>query len=106
MKIGLLSGAFSSDKKWNELRKKIPSGQQAFHIPYNPLIDLHDTVESIEFDLNKAGHDHGDIMLIGHSLGGVIAAALSSRVHNVVRTVTVASPFGGIEGAVMMDMFT
>lgn len=106
MKVGLLSGAFSGDSKWSKLKKHMPSGSRAFHIPYNPLIDLSDTVDAIEKDLTAAGHDHGDIILIGHSMGGVIAAELAARLPIVMKTITVASPFGGIQGAGLMEAFT
>jgi pimeloyl-ACP methyl ester carboxylesterase len=51
-------------------------------------------------------HAADPVILIGHSLGGVIARVCASRCTNVVRLVTLCAPFGGLQHANFLSLIS
>lgn len=45
------------------------------------------------------------VVVVGHSLGGIIAASLAGRVCNVSKLVTLCAPFGGLPHAGFASLF-
>lgn len=78
-------------------------GPQEFtEIGYTNDVPLHRTIEELR---RKAVMEDEPISIIGHSLGGVIAAAIA-QVADVEKIVTYAAPFGGSETAAFWKWIT
>src|SRR3954467_3262175 len=45
------------------------------------------------------------VVLIGHSMGGILCRAAASRVGNITRIITLCSPFGGMVQADFLALF-
>lgn len=72
-------------------------GEKHIMVDYDSRQSLADSVKQVVKQLPKTG----DLTLIGHSLGGVIAMVIAhSGVANVSKVVTISSPLGGSKAAV------
>jgi pimeloyl-ACP methyl ester carboxylesterase len=76
------------------------SGHTAHFFPY----EINESVQScIDRIVKEIGSD--PVVLIGHSLGGVIALACAQRCPNVTHLVTLSAPFGGLPYAGLLSLF-
>ena len=92
-RILYIHGANASPLSFNYIKSKLPK-HYAFDVTYDAHDPLDDLIELAENHLVEPSH------IIAHSLGGIIAVALSQRVSDKVLSVsTLATPFGGSEAA-------
>jgi len=92
--IWYIHGANETATCFNYVKAKLPN-HSMYDIEYDCHAPLQDTITKVNKQLPK-----DNISIIGHSLGGVIAVALSQRNKNKInKVVTLASPFGGSESA-------
>lgn len=93
MKILAIHGAFSTPYVFNYIQHKLDN-YTFDHFSYQ---DKYKNVSTVIEDCNtKITHDNEDVIILGHSLGGVIGANLLSN-KKVKGLVTLASPVGGIK---------
>jgi pimeloyl-ACP methyl ester carboxylesterase len=45
------------------------------------------------------------VILLGHSLGGIISLACAARTNRIARLITMCAPFGGLQHASLASMF-
>jgi len=93
MKLALIPGAYSSPITWAYFKKEMPEEIEKIYLDYNPELPIEDIVKSFEKKLKDV---EDDIILVGHSLGGILALSLAQRCKKISKVVTVATPFGGI----------
>lgn len=96
-----IHGAGATSRSFQWLTTRIPSHASAF-IDY----DMNDTMTSVNdrvFEAIRVCKDR-DVTLVGHSMGGVLAASCSTN-QNVSRVVTLNAPFGGLPAARMAAFF-
>lgn len=104
--IWFIHGANASPTSFALIQTKLReveelSGAEFMNVKYNCQDPISSTIESIAESLPS----DRPVYLIGHSLGGVLAVAVSQRVKhfalnkNIKAVITMASPLGGCEGA-------
>lgn len=99
--IWYLHGAFASSRSFSWLKAQLPEHESA-NVEYSCAGSLGLVVDEIEKQIKEAG----EIDIVGHSLGGVFAVALSRRCPNIRRVVTMSSPFGGSRIAAFLQFIT
>jgi triacylglycerol esterase/lipase EstA (alpha/beta hydrolase family) len=104
MHIVYIHGANSTPASFNYIKGKLPMHTYT-DITYANDIPLMEIVHSIYESL-----PHGPIYIIGHSLGGVIAVALSQlnkyyKNKQIEKIFTISSPFGGSKAADYLRWF-
>jgi pimeloyl-ACP methyl ester carboxylesterase len=93
MKLVIIPGAYSSPIMWMYFKAEMPKDIESIYLDYNPELPLSDILASFEKKLSSITDD---IIVVGHSLGGVLAVLLAERCKQVKKVVTIAAPFGGI----------
>lgn len=93
MKLVLIPGAYSSPIMWMYFKAEMPKDIESIYLDYNPELPLKDILDSFE---KKLSNVTDDILVVGHSLGGVLAVLLAERCKQVKQVVTIAAPFGGV----------
>lgn len=93
MKILAIHGAFSTPHVFNYIQHKLDN-YNFDHFSYQDK--FRDVTTVIEDCNSKILADGEDVIILGHSLGGVIGANLLSN-KNVKGLVTIASPLNGIK---------
>jgi pimeloyl-ACP methyl ester carboxylesterase len=92
-RILYIHGANSSPLSFNYIKTKLPE-HLGYDVAYNANDPLEDLIWMAENNLVEPSH------IVSHSLGGIIAVALSQRCPDKVLSVsTLATPFGGSEAA-------
>lgn len=93
MRIVYIHGANSTSRSFSYLIHELPEFTRSFDLYY----DAEDGLEHNVSKLAKVIRNHVDdeFAIIGHSLGGVIGAALTHRHLPVKKLITISSPFGG-----------
>ena len=99
-KIWFIHGAASSSLSFNWLKEQL-SAHEPVDISYDSHTPLSDTITHLR---NAVSKDAVPPIIIGHSLGGVIAVAIAQEVP-VAKIVTMGSPFGGSFAASVMRWF-
>ena len=98
MNIWYIHGAGASERSFVWLRERLPA-HTAYFFTYSANRPISEIVEQCIATMGGQS-----MMLIGHSLGGIIATACA-RMANVSKLVTICAPFGGISHANMMSFF-
>jgi pimeloyl-ACP methyl ester carboxylesterase len=98
--IWYIHGAGGSETSFNFLRHRFSE-----HAPRFFSYDVSEPVESCIGRLSQMiGNEQHSAVLIGHSLGGIIARGCGT-LHNVTHLVTLCAPFGGIPYAEFLAVF-
>lgn len=100
LRICYVHGAGASPRSFNWLCDRLPS-----HTPKLFSYPIGESVGSVARRLEAELRDDVQTVLMGHSLGGVIAA-LCSELPNVYRLVTLCAPFGGVRYVDVMSLFS
>lgn len=94
-----IHGAGASQQSFAWLRLHLPNSSQCFEYPGDePVTRVMQRLRSL------LAQDGRPAMLIGHSLGGIIAAGCAD-VASVQRIVTICAPFGGVRHADFLSLF-
>lgn len=93
MKLIIIPGAYSSHISWCYFEQEMPDDIERIFLDYNPENPLEDIIKSFTEILSKIDDN---LIVVGHSLGGIIALNLSNQCSNIKKVITNASPFGGI----------
>ena len=98
MHIVYIHGANSSPASFNYIKSKLPM-HTFTDVAYTNDIPLTDIIDSVYDSLPQ-----GPMCILGHSLGGVIAVALSQinavrKQKQITKVFTISSPFGGSKAA-------
>jgi pimeloyl-ACP methyl ester carboxylesterase len=105
MKLVIIPGAYSSPIVWTYFSAEMPKNIETIYLEYSPEIPLEEILKSFQKKLSEV---NDDVIVIGHSLGGVLSLALSHRCNKVKKLITIAAPFGGVtlsRGMVYVSMF-
>ncbi len=97
MSVWYLHGANATSRSFAWLKRELPT-HEAVNIDYSTDIPMAVVLDEIA---DRMASDP-DITIVGHSLGGVLAVALSQRCSNVRQVVTMGAPFGGSNIASVM----
>lgn len=98
--VVFIHGANATPKSFSFLEQALPAHTRSY-ITYDASDNLTETIRRAATKINQPCH------IVGHSLGGVIAVAISQllgseKIHTVS---TISSPFGGSETADRMSLF-
>lgn len=96
--IWYIHGAYSTSRAFNWLKTQLPP-HEAVDIDYSSYM----AVPKIIDQLVEQAESETEFDIIGHSLGGVLAVALSQRCPKVKKVVTLSAPFGGSRVATFMQ---
>jgi pimeloyl-ACP methyl ester carboxylesterase len=99
-KVWFIHGAGSSPLSFNWLKARLHA-PEVVDIAYDNQTPLIDTIRAVRTAVKK---EEIPPFIIGHSLGGVIAASVAQRAP-VAKIVTMATPFGGSFAATIMRWF-
>lgn len=99
--VWYVHGAHASPRSFAYLKTLLPA-HESHSIAYSSDTPAMQTLAEM-VDLAEACER--PIHVVGHSLGGVLALALSKRVPSVERVVTLSAPFGGSKVASTMRWF-
>jgi triacylglycerol esterase/lipase EstA (alpha/beta hydrolase family) len=98
-RILYIHGANATAKSFNHIKSRLPH-HIASDFEYSAHVPLEDVINQAADHLDEPTH------IVAHSLGGIIAVALSQRYKDKVHTVTTMStPFGGSEAATRASVF-
>lgn len=92
-RVVYLHGLNSSHRSFSYITQKLPTHDHVL-LDYYSHGPLADSIEQVRKALPK-----GDLILVGHSLGGVIATILASEEARVKGLVTISSPLNGSRAA-------
>ena len=95
-KVVLIPGAYSSKHTWNYFKDQLPKNADVLLPEYCCEHPLDKVVDDLAKFVAENNPSKEDVMLVGHSLGGVISFALADKIPEVKKVVAIASPFGGI----------
>lgn len=96
--IWYIHGANATPTSFTYIRTMLPKHEHT-NIIYNANDPIDETIERIAGELQYPVH------IIAHSLGGIIAVALSQRKPDLVKSVTtISTPFGGSEAATRLAL--
>jgi pimeloyl-ACP methyl ester carboxylesterase len=98
--IWFIHGAYSSPLSFNWLKANLRA-HEPVDISYNSSTPLIETIDYLRSEVTKCVEPP---LVIGHSLGGIIAAAIS-QTNSVDKIVTMATPFGGSFAASVLSWF-
>lgn len=91
--IVYIHGANSSARSFKYIQKCLPD-HDYLNVEYSVDTPLSSNISEIQ-DLIQNRFADGNVSIVGHSLGGVIAIALHNTLETLDRTVTISAPFGG-----------
>ncbi len=103
MLIWYIHGAHSTPLTFNWIKAQLPE-HESYDVSYNS--DNTELSEIISFYVQRAKLEPRDIYIIGHSLGGIIGAAIAKECSNVKKLFTISSPFGGSREADILQFFS
>lgn len=95
--IAYIHGLNSSPRSFEYLLKVLPE-HNIIRVSYNSHQPLIDSINQVVKQLPKTG----ELSLVGHSLGGLIASLIATDYDPVTGLVTISSPLGGSRAAVVM----
>lgn len=96
----LLHGANASARCWNYIARSI--AVKVVTIEYSSANSFRSNLESISQEVSAV---EGDLIFIGHSLGGIYAVHLAHIFSDRTRAlVSISTPYGGIEVAGMIRL--
>lgn len=99
--ICFLHGLNSSHYSFAYMAKEL-GGIYVSNINYTSQQPLAVSIQQVAKQLPK----DGELILVGHSLGGVIAMLIAhARTHNIKKVVTISAPLGGSKAAVYARWF-
>lgn len=101
MKIWTIHGANSSPTSFAFLKARL-NRHRFVDVAYDHERSVTHVVERLAEEI---GASHEPVRIVGHSLGGVIGAAVAHKVA-VDRLVTISAPFGGSEAARYLRFFS
>ena len=96
--VMLIHGAWSTSQSFNHISRMIDMYLESY-VRYTILFDYNPFVDNMDKIVDKARKkldDEAETLVIGHSLGGLIALAISDH-EKCYRTITLASPLSGIK---------
>jgi pimeloyl-ACP methyl ester carboxylesterase len=97
--IWYVHGAYSTSRAFQWLKDQLPE-HRATNIDYSSQASVRAVIDQ----MTKVGDQEAEPFdVIGHSLGGLMAVALSKRCANVRRIATLSSPFGGSRWAAFVQ---
>lgn len=97
--IWYIHGAYSTSRTFNWIKRELPD-HDAVNIDYSTYIPVARILDQL---VERAEASDETFDVIGHSLGGILAVALSQRTDRVRRVVTLSTPFGGSRLAAFMQ---
>lgn len=100
-RIVYIHGAFASSIGFIRIMEKLPN-----HIAYTPEYTIEDALDHIIMNISNSISEVGEpVSIVSHSLGGVIAVAISQINPLVTNILTMGTPFGGCKAADMIKWF-
>lgn len=96
--VWYLHGAHATSRSFAWIKRELPTHEHR-NIEYSTDIPMRQVLTEL---VRMAEEADETIDIVGHSLGGVLAVALSQRFPKVRRIVTLSAPFGGSAIASMM----
>lgn len=100
--VWYIHGANCTFRSFNYIRSKLPE-HDAQEFAYTHDGPVHKVVDRLVAALAAQPEP---VILVGHSLGGVIALAATQRSDKIAKVATMAAPFGGSETAALMRWLT
>lgn len=106
MRILYIHGAGASYKSFNWIVEKLPKHDPIF-FQYSTDVSVKTAVEKLNSMMNSYNLICGSepTIIIGHSLGGIIAAACANH-PQITKLITLCAPFGGIKHTELLSMFS
>ncbi|RYD62756.1 MAG: alpha/beta fold hydrolase [Verrucomicrobiaceae bacterium] len=96
--IWYIHGLQSTHRSFNFLKSKFPE-----HEYVDVMYDANESmIRLVETLVARIESQDRPLILVGHSLGGVIAAAVATRTTKVTKVATLSSPFGGSKVASLL----
>ena len=97
--IWYIHGAYSSSRTFNWLKEQFPE-HEVVNINYSSATPVRKVLDQL---IENAEREEGEFDVVGHSLGGILAVALSQNSSKVQKVVTMSSPFGGSRTATWLQ---
>lgn len=95
-----IHGANATRTSWNYIRSKV-NAQNECVLEYSSYAKFSDNLQ----DMIKQIHQYERVFFIGHSLGGIYAYHLASRMpFRSVGGISIATPFGGVHSAYFLSL--
>jgi len=102
MKVFCIHGAFSTFRSFNYIINVIDNRNNLKHsnftgfmpISYNMNETLNNITDRTFKEINECNDEK--VIVIGHSLGGLIAADLAQNCKKISHCITISTPFGGV----------
>lgn len=92
MILVIIPGAYSTRKSWLAFEKEMPRNVERVFLKYNAEDPIEEIIPQFRKEISKL---EDDVIIVGHSLGGIIASSVAELCPNVKKVVTVATPYGG-----------
>jgi pimeloyl-ACP methyl ester carboxylesterase len=99
--VWYVHGSGGSKTSFTWLRQQIGRGSKFFSYQVDETAD-----SCIERLRREIAAEPAPVILIGHSLGGIIALACAGRTSNIAALVTLCAPFGGLQHASFAAFFS
>lgn len=97
MSVWYIHGAHATSRSFAWIKREFPV-HESINIDYSTELPMSLVLDEVAERMST----DPEIVIVGHSLGGVLAVALSQRCPNVQKVVTLAAPFGGSNIASVM----
>lgn len=102
MRIAFIHGAFSNTRNFSKIKENLPEEHQYVDVNYTNNRSVRFVVDELSEQLVKSDED---TLLIGHSLGGIIALNVANNCPNKVhKVITIATPFLGYQTPYFMKI--
>jgi pimeloyl-ACP methyl ester carboxylesterase len=99
--IWYVHGFCASNQSFNWLQHQLPHTARFFSYTLNES-----ATSCIDRLTEQLAAETEPVVLVGHSLGGVISRVCASRCANVSQLVTICAPFGGMQHAGFMALLS
>lgn len=104
----LIHGAWASPVGFNHIHKMVNEFSPSTKIKdfvYDTNNDkIEEVLARIKFEISELSDDANDVVVVGHSLGGVLALSTDS-LGAVSDIVTLAAPLSGVKFALLVQMY-
>ena len=98
--IVYIHGANATRTSWNYIRSQVKTQSECV-LEYSSYSKFTDNLQ----DMMKQIHHYERVFFVGHSLGGIYAYHLASKMpFRSVGGISIATPFGGVHGAYLLSI--